>query len=81
MCARRVRRPDFFTIENSFSPNHPRPSSLPGVSSAPWKGAGQQRVKVPPGNWFVPPGNEAEAAVEVTKPLKPVGRKVAMATR
>jgi hypothetical protein len=28
-----VRRPDFLTIENSFSSGHPRPSSLPGVST------------------------------------------------
>ena len=26
-------------------------------NSAPWKGAGLQRVKVPPGNWFAPPGS------------------------
>jgi len=24
---------------------------------APWKGAGQQWVRVPPGNWIAPPGN------------------------
>jgi|SRR5215469_2234624 len=24
---------------------------------APWKGAGPQSVKVPPGSWFVPPGS------------------------
>jgi len=30
---RRVRRPDFLTIENSFSPSLPRPSILPGVST------------------------------------------------
>jgi len=32
-------------------------AALPTGSSAPWKGAGQQRVEVPPGSWFVPPGN------------------------
>lgn len=25
--------------------------------SAPWKGAGLQRVQLPPGNWFAPPGS------------------------
>jgi hypothetical protein len=33
VCVRRMRRPDFLTIENSFSPGHPRPSFLPGVST------------------------------------------------
>jgi hypothetical protein len=33
VCLRRVRRPDFLTIENSFSPSLPRPSILPGVST------------------------------------------------
>jgi hypothetical protein len=30
---RRVRRPDFLTIENSFLPSLPRPGLLPGVST------------------------------------------------
>ena len=33
VCVRRVRRADFFTIKNSFSPDHPRPSHMPGVST------------------------------------------------
>jgi hypothetical protein len=28
-----VRRADFLTIENSFSPDRPRPSFVPGVST------------------------------------------------
>jgi hypothetical protein len=33
VCVRRVRRADFFTIKNSFSPDHFRPSFMPGVST------------------------------------------------
>jgi hypothetical protein len=33
VCVRRVRRPDFLTIENSLSPGHPRPGILLGVST------------------------------------------------
>jgi hypothetical protein len=30
--------------------------------SAPWKGAGLQRVQVPPGNWFAPPGSSRSSS-------------------
>ncbi len=33
VCVRRVRRADFFTIENSFSPDLRRPGFMPGVSA------------------------------------------------
>ena len=67
----------------SLRPNQPR--RLPGLSGlgrlarvaddscALWKGGGLQRVQVPPGNWFAPPGsnrssgggNEAVEAFDV----------------
>ena len=30
---------------------------LARISRAPWNGAGQQWVQVPPGNWIAPPGS------------------------
>jgi|GEM_PF-1928151 len=33
VCVRRVRRADFLTIKNSFSPDQSRPGFMPGVST------------------------------------------------
>src|ERR1035441_5179866 len=51
-----------FSNEKAFCLQRRWKSSLPNKqgccrNSAPGKGAGLQRVKRPPGNWFAPPGS------------------------
>ncbi len=48
----------------------PREAPQPELFGAPWKGAGPQRVQVPPGNCSLHPV-AIEAAAEVTKPPEP----------
>jgi hypothetical protein len=50
------------------------------VFGAPRKGAGPQRVEVPPGSWFVPPGNNRSSG-EGNEAAEAFGEEGRMATR